>query len=103
MNPVERWTLLVVLLLGKFVEKAKLDQTIPGIENCGIGCSENIEGNGENVRIACLENIEGKGENACSQHFLLFPQCFQPFQKQFLIFQSHLFCPLQMVSVWTTI
>ena len=24
-----------------------------------------------------VENIEGKGENAGSQHFLLFPQCFQ--------------------------
>ena len=25
------------------------------------------------------ENIVGKGENAGNQHFLLFPQCFQPF------------------------
>ena len=24
-----------------------------------------------------IENILGKGENAGSQHFLLFPQCFQ--------------------------
>ena len=29
-----------------------------------------------------FENIMGKGENAGHQHFLLFPQCFQPFLKQ---------------------
>ena len=29
-----------------------------------------------------FENIEGKGENAGNQHFLLYPQCFLPFQKQ---------------------
>ena len=28
-----------------------------------------------------VENIVGKGENAGYQHFLLFPQCFQMFQK----------------------
>ena len=27
-----------------------------------------------------FENIVGKGENAGNQHFLLFPQCFQPYQ-----------------------
>ena len=30
-----------------------------------------------------FENIVGKGENIGNQHFLLFPQCFQPFTKQF--------------------
>ena len=29
-----------------------------------------------------FENIARKGENAGNQHFLLFPQCFQPCQKQ---------------------
>ena len=29
-----------------------------------------------------FENIEGKGENAGNQHFLLFPQCFQPHKKK---------------------
>ena len=29
-----------------------------------------------------LENIEGKRENAGNQHFLLFPQCFQPYQRR---------------------
>ena len=29
-----------------------------------------------------FENIVGKGENAGSQHFLLFPLCFQPYQRQ---------------------
>ena len=38
-----------------------------------------------------FENIVGKGENARNQHFLLFPQCFQPYQthkkkKQFSYF-----------------
>ena len=28
-----------------------------------------------------FENIVGKGKNAGNQHFLLFPQCFLPFQK----------------------
>ena len=34
------------------------------------------------------ENTVEKGENAGNQHFLLFPQCFLPFPKDF---QSHLF------------
>ena len=29
-----------------------------------------------------FKNIVGKGENAGSQHFLLFPQCLQPYQRQ---------------------
>ena len=33
--------------------------------------------------------IVEKGENAGNQHFLLFPQCFLPSQKQIPIFQSH--------------
>ena len=36
-----------------------------------------------------VENIVGKGENAGDQHFLLFPQRFQPFPKQVLIFPSN--------------
>ena len=31
---------------------------------------------------ALFENIAGKGENAGDLHFLLFPQCFLPIQKQ---------------------
>ena len=50
-----------------------------------------------------FENTVGKGENAGNQHFLLFPQCFQPFPKQISIFQSHLFCRLQMISIWTSL
>ena len=30
-----------------------------------------------NFVLGVVENIVGKGENAGSQHFLLFPQCFQ--------------------------
>ena len=44
-----------------------------------------------------FENIVGKGENAGNQHFLLFPQCFLPFLKQNLIFDSCLICRLQML------
>ena len=29
-----------------------------------------------------FENIVGKGENAGNQHFLLFPQYFQPYQRE---------------------
>ena len=32
-----------------------------------------------------FENIVGKGENAGHQHFLLFPQCFLPDQRQKII------------------
>ena len=34
-----------------------------------------------------FENILGKGEIAGNQHFLLFPQCFLPFQAQISIFK----------------
>ena len=50
-----------------------------------------------------FENIMGKGENAGNQHFLLFPQCFLPFENQFSILQPHLFCRLQMPSIWTSL
>ena len=49
-----------------------------------------------------LKKIVGKGENAGNQHFLLFPQSFVPFPKQILVFQSHLFCRLLMLSIWTS-
>ena len=48
-----------------------------------------------------FENIVGKGKNAGNQHFLLFPQCFLPVPRQHSIFQSHLSCCLQMLSIWT--
>ena len=44
-----------------------------------------------------FENNVGKEENAGNQHFLLFPECFLPFPRQSLIFQSHLFFQLQPV------
>ena len=52
-------------------------------------------------RKKAFENIVGKGENAGNQHFLLFPQCFLPFLKQIPIFGSHLYCRLQVLSIWT--
>ena len=48
-----------------------------------------------------FENTVGKGENTGNQHFLFFPQCFLPFQREISIFQSHLFCHLQVFSIWT--
>ena len=50
-----------------------------------------------------FENIVGKGENAGKQLFFLFPQCFQPVRKQVSVFQSHLFCCLQMFSILTSL
>ena len=46
-----------------------------------------------------FENNVGKGENAGNQHFLLFPQCFLPFQTKTAIFGLHLFCRLQMLKI----
>ena len=34
------------------------------------------------LNMNAFENIAGKGENADDQHFLLFPQCFLPYQLQ---------------------
>ena len=48
-----------------------------------------------------FENIEGEGENAGNQHFLLFPQCFLIIPKRISDFKLHLFCCLQMLSIWT--
>ena len=54
-----------------------------------------------------FENILGKRENADVQHFFfffffffLFPQLFCHSKNKFQ-FQSHLFCRLQMLSIWT--
>ena len=44
------------------------------------------------------ESIVRKGENAGNQHFLLFPQCFLPYQKS--SYDPQLFCRLQMLSIW---
>ena len=50
-----------------------------------------------------LENIAGKGENAGNQLFLLFPQFFLPFQAWISIFESQLFCCLQILWIWTSV
>ena len=47
-----------------------------------------------------FENDVGKGENAGNQHFLLFPQCFLPYQRQKSSFELLLLCRLQMLSIW---
>ena len=50
-----------------------------------------------------FENMMGKGENAGNQHFLLFPQCFIPYQSQKLSFQRNLFRRLQILSNWISL
>ena len=42
-----------------------------------------------------LENIMGKGENADTQHFLLFQQCFIPFQLKLALDAETSVCHLQ--------
>ena len=54
------------------------------------------------LKMEPFENIMGKGENAGRQHFLLFPQYFLPIPKRILVFKLHLFCRLQMFSIWTS-
>ena len=56
--------------------------------------------------LTCLEkkpfqSTVVKGENAGNQHFLLFPQCFLLYQRQKLSLMLHLFCRLQMLTIWT--
>ena len=50
-----------------------------------------------------FENIVGKGENAGNHHFLLFTQCFLTIPKRISVFKLHLFCCLQMLSIWTSL
>ena len=45
----------------------------------------------------------GKGENYGNQHFLLFPQCFLPYQRDKSTFEQHLNCRLQMLSIWASL
>ena len=47
-----------------------------------------------------FENNVGKGENTGDQHFLLFPQCFLPYQSEKSAFWQNLICHLQMLSIW---
>ena len=50
-----------------------------------------------------FENIVGIQENAVNQHFLLFPQCFLSIPNRISVFKLHLFCCLQMLSIWTSL
>ena len=45
----------------------------------------------------------GERRNAGHQRILLFSQCFLPYQREKLSFQQHLFCRLQMLSIWTSL
>ena len=47
--------------------------------------------------------MAGEGENICDQHFLLFPHCFLPNLKGIHVFNFHLFCHLQILSILTGI
>ena len=48
-----------------------------------------------------FQNIVEQGENAGNQHFLLFPQCFLPQERQLKCFQVQKDYRLQMLSNWT--
>ena len=50
-----------------------------------------------------FKKIEGKEKIACNQHFLLSPQYFLPHLKQISIRLPHLFCHLQILSLWACI
>ena len=56
----------------------------------------------ENIAEGAFENIT-EGENAGNQHFLLFQPCFLSFPNHISIFERHLFCCLQMLSIWTSL
>ena len=58
---------------------------------------------GKGLRKKPFENNVGKGQNAGNQHFLLFQQCFQYFPSQISNILTHLFCCLQMLSIWTNL
>ena len=45
-----------------------------------------------------IENIVGKGENAGNQHF---PTMFLPIPEHILSCHLHLFCHLQMLSIYS--
>ena len=49
-----------------------------------------------------FENIKGKGESD-GNHFLLFPQCFLPYQRNIAQFKPHVNCHLQILSIWTSV
>ena len=49
------------------------------------------------LRQKAFENIVGKGENSGN------PQCFLLFSKQILVFGLHLFCRLQVLSIWISL
>ena len=50
-----------------------------------------------------FENIVVKGENAGNQHFRLFTQYFLPISKSVSDFKLHLFCPLERLSIWSSL
>ena len=49
-----------------------------------------------------LKHWGGRGEIAHNEQFLLFPQCFQPFQRTFSHFHKISHCRLQILSVWNS-
>ena len=56
-----------------------------------------------NLKKKAFENIVGRGENAGNQHFLIFTHCFLLIPPRSSILESHLFCHLQMFSIWTSL
>ena len=50
-----------------------------------------------------VDNIVGKGQNASNLHFIGFPQCFLPYEREILSLGPHFNCCLQMLSIWTSL
>ena len=49
------------------------------------------------------KKIVGKGENAGNQHFLLYAQCFLPYQRQIPLLEPHSDYFLQMPLIWISL
>ena len=47
-----------------------------------------------------LMKTVGKGKNSCSQHFVLFPECFIPYLTITIPFDPHGNCSLHTLSIW---
>ena len=52
---------------------------------------------------SCLKTLWEKEKMLVISIFSFFPQCFLPFQNQNSISESHLFCCLQILSIWTSL
>ena len=50
-----------------------------------------------------FDNTVGKGEKGGNQQFLRFSPCFLTIPERISVFELHLCCCLQMLSIWTSL